>query len=176
MQEHPVEIDDFATRARDFLAWCEHPHDVDNVEAFQLASLSTLASLYAAALLLPGVEFREAPEPPVLSPDRRVWLAHNLKALPFRYYWEVFTPTDAAGDKEPVCGDLFDDFLDIYGDVSQGLWLYDQGHLEAAVFTWWQMFGFHWGRHAVSAMHALHSFDSSEGVRSNKSLERTREV
>ncbi len=111
-----------------------------------------------------------------MTPEKRSAIARNLSSLPFQYYWEIFTPSDLDGDKEPVCGDLFDDFQDIYGDLSTGLWLYDRGHVETAAFTWNLMFGVHWGRHAVSAMHALHSFDPDDAeMRSNKSLERTRE-
>lgn len=93
--------------------------------------------------------------------DERQRLSANLLPLPFQYYWEVFNPAKEAVH-EPVCGDLFDDFLDICGDLSAGLWLYDHKHYEAAVFTWTQMFGIHWGRHAVSAIHALHDFDPPE--------------
>jgi hypothetical protein len=82
--------------------------------------------------------------------------------LPLQYYWEIFAPSDLKGDKEPVCGDLFDDFLDIYADLTDGLWLYDRQHFEMAVFTWRLMFGVHWGRHAVSAMHALHSYEPED--------------
>nr|WP_298728740.1 hypothetical protein [uncultured Steroidobacter sp.] len=39
-------------------------------------------------------------------------------------------------DHESVTGDLFDDFLDIYGDIAGGLWLYEREHVEAAVFEW----------------------------------------
>jgi hypothetical protein len=83
-------------------------------------------------------------------------------ALPFQYYWEVFTPTKIESERDPVCGDLFDDFMDIYGDLIQGLWLYERGHIEAAVFSWRQMFGIHWGRHAVGALNALHSYEPPE--------------
>jgi hypothetical protein len=109
------------------------------------------------------VDFRPAPEPPSQTKEERGRLAANLRPLPFQYYWEVFTPTDMDDvDQEPVCGDLFDDFLDIYGDVAEGLWLYDRKHIEAAVFSWSQMFSVHWGRHVVSALHALHSFEPTE--------------
>lgn len=131
-------------------------------QTMQLEALQQLSLLYAAALQLPEVDFRPAPEAPMQSEEQRRSRATNLRPLTFQYYWEVFTPTDIDSNKEPVCGDLFDDFLDIYEDVASGLWLYDHEHFESAVFSWSAMQGFHWGRHAVSAMHALHSFHPEE--------------
>jgi hypothetical protein len=167
MSSHPVEIDQFAELARAFLAWCDSSHEGKTAQLFHHQALQQLSGVYSAALSLPGVEGREAPDPPRISPEKRSALAKSLAALPLQYYWEIFTPSDLDGDKEPVCGDLFDDFIDIYADLSEGLWLYDRQHLEMAVFTWRLMFGAHWGRHAVSAMHALHSYepgDSAEGL------------
>jgi hypothetical protein len=162
MRAHPVEVDEFAAQARTFMQWCEASHGGKSGEQMQREALQRLSETYAAALRLPGVDFVPSPDPPSQTEAGRIKLSENLRPLPFQYYWEMFTPTDMDQDKEPVCGDLFDDFLDIYGDLSSGLWLYDRKHLEAAVFTWSQMFGVHWGRHAVSAMHALHSFEPKE--------------
>jgi hypothetical protein len=162
MNTHPPEVDEFAERARAFVVWCEGTHDSKSARVFQLESLRQLSSLYTCALSLPGVDYRPAPDPPYLSNEKRNTLTQNLRPLPFQYYWEVFTPSDMDGDHKPVCGDLFDDFLDIYGDLSTGLWLFDHGHVETAVFSWSQMFGAHWGRHLVSAMHALHSYEPKE--------------
>jgi hypothetical protein len=162
MSAHPGAVHDFAEQAKAFVAWCDSAHAGKSAETMQLEALQNLSQVYAAAMRLPGVDFHPAPEPPVQTKDERERLATNLRPLPFQYYWEVFTPTDLEGDKEPVCGDLFDDFLDIYADLSSGLWLYARKHVETAVFMWSQMFGIHWGRHAVSAMHALHSFATKE--------------
>lgn len=161
MSAHPQEIDLFAAKARAFIEWCNADHAQKNRAQMQMESLQQLSQLYAAALRLPGVDFHPAPDPPPQNESDRARIAEKLSPLPFQYYWEVFTPTDMhEKEREPVCGDLFDDFQDICGDIGSGLWLYNQRHVEAAVFSWSQMFYFHWGRHAVSAMHALHSFDS----------------
>ena len=111
----------------------------------QREALQQLSETYATALRLPGVDFVSSPDPPSQGKIERNKLAENLRSMPFQYYWEMFTPTDMDEGKEPVCGDLFDDFLDIFGDLSRGLWLYDRKHFEAAVFFWLQMFGVHWG-------------------------------
>ena len=163
MSTHPPEVDAFAAQVRSFLGWCKASHAEKTGEKMQLEALQHLSRLYSAALQLPGVDFRSSPEPPFQTDEDRSGLAENLRPLPFQYYWEVFTPTEMNEEEtKPVCGDLFDDLLDIYADVAAGLWLYDHQHFEAAVFSWSQMFGFHWGRHAVSAMHALHSFKPPE--------------
>jgi hypothetical protein len=161
MKNHPEEVDAFASQAREFIAWCGSIHVGKTPEQMQRQALAQLSRLYAAALDLPGVDFVPAPEPPERSKEARELLAANLRQLPFQYYWEVFTPTDEE-DHDPVCGDLFDDFLDIVGDLTDGLWLYDRKHYEAAVLAWTHMFGAHWGRHTVSALHALHSFEPPE--------------
>lgn len=161
MTGHPKEIDAFASQVREFMAWCQSTHVDKSAEEMQREALQQLSRLYAAALVLPGVDYKPAPDPPDRSPDERERLAANLRPLPFQHYWEVFTPTDHE-DHEPVCGDLFDDFLDIYADVAGGLWLYERKHYEAALFSWTMLFGVHWGRHVVSAMHALHSFEPPE--------------
>jgi hypothetical protein len=176
MSEVPLEVDAFAKGARAFLAWCDRSHEGKAPGPFRHEALVTLSAIYNGALSLPGVEAMDAPEPPSMTSEKRSAISSNLLSLPFQYYWEVFTPSELDGDKEPVCGDLFDDFQDIYGDLACGLWLYDRGHVETAVFTWNLMFEVHWGRHAVSAMHALHSFDpDAADMRSNTSLELTRE-
>ena len=110
MSSIPIEVDSFAFQARAFLEWCESSHDGKAPALFQYEATQQLVKAYAAALELPGVDARDTPEPPLMSEEQRRVLAHNLRALPFQCYWEVFTPTDLDGDKEPVCGDLFDDF------------------------------------------------------------------
>jgi hypothetical protein len=154
----PPAVDEFALRARAFVSWCDTSHADKPSELMQLEALRELAVVYAAGLALPDVEPQDAPDPPPMTSEKRQTISANLLSLPTQYYWEIFTPSNL-DDKEPVCGDLFDDFQDIYSDLAGGLWLYDHGHVEAAVFSWRLMLGAHWGRHAVSAMHALHSYD-----------------
>ena len=161
MTDHPKEIDEFSSQAREFISWCQSIHVGKTPEQMQRQALTQLSRVYAAGFNLPGVDFVLAPDPPRQTQNERQQLAASLKQLPFQYYWEVFNPTDE-DNKMPVCGDLFDDFLDICGDLSADLWLYDNKHYETAVFIWNQMFGIHWGRHAVSAIHALHAFDPHE--------------
>lgn len=159
---HRPAIDKFAEAARTFLTWCETAHSPLNAAAFKHEALRKLADIYAAGFLLPDVEFSDSPEFPRVSAEQRKSIASNLLGLPFQYYWTVFTPSDLEGDRTPVCGDLFDDFEDIYGDLRNGLAVYHAGYAEAAAFDWRQMFEAHWGRHAVEAMQALHSYDADK--------------
>jgi hypothetical protein len=81
-----------------------------------------------------------------------------MDALPFQYYWELFHSVTKEPE-EPVCGDLVDDLLDIYKDVKEGLLAFESGERVLAAWHWRNTFGFHWGRHATSAIKALHDFE-----------------
>lgn len=86
MTEHPKEIDIFAAHAREFMTWCEIDHSGKTGEQLQRESLKQLSRLYAAALDLPGVDFKRAPDPPSQDQAVRQRLAANLKSLPFQRY------------------------------------------------------------------------------------------
>jgi hypothetical protein len=119
-----------------------------------------LSILYATAWMLPQEESRTSlPEAPGIVPEHRQALTENFKVMPFQYYWEILTPSKMEGEAIPICADLLEDIQDIYADLVVGLWHYEQGHIEAAVFEWRHRFAAHWGAHAVSAMHALHLFE-----------------
>jgi hypothetical protein len=158
----PREVEQFAAEAAQFIAWCETPHIGKSPEQFQGEVLGRLAQLYVAGLRLPDVEPPEIPDLPDPTPEQRKKVVENLLALPLQYYWEVFEPCQLDGDREPVCGDLFDDLGDIYVDLFRGARLFEAGHVEAAAFSWRFSFGIHWGRHLVSALHALHCWEPQE--------------
>ncbi len=80
----------------------------------------------------------------------------KFKSLPFQYYSTYFQPFQV--EEEGVTGDLADDLTDIYADLKAGLHLHDSGHVVAAIGEWRALFSIHWGRHAVSALHALHCY------------------
>lgn len=71
------------------------------------------------------------------------------------YYNAIVNPL-VEPPETPVVMDLADDIADIYRDLSEGLALFDNGHTAAA--QWELAFSFHghWGRHAASAISALH--------------------
>lgn len=156
------DADQFARLARQFVVWCQTDHMGKLPAAFKVEALQQLARIYNAGLYLPDVSFTTAPDEPRTTETQRRQVAQNLLALPFQYYWSIWEPALIDRDSETGCGDLFDDFQDIYADVSSGLWLFDSGYPDAAIYSWREMFRLHWGKHAVSAMHALHSFEYGE--------------
>jgi hypothetical protein len=155
-------IPDFVEHARRFVSWCRTEHEGKSKAEFKVEALQGLAGIYNSALYLPSAKFKPAPNAPAATELERQIVAQNLSALPFQYYWDLCEPALRGEVPEPGCGDLADDFQDIYKDLSTGLWLFDGGHVEAAVYSWREMFRLHWGRHVVSALHALHSFEYGE--------------
>ncbi|MNT90328.1 hypothetical protein D3C72_2312100 [compost metagenome] len=59
-------------------------------------------------------------------------------------------------------GDLGDDLMDAYQDIRAGLLLFDEGRARDALWHWSFMHRVHWGRHATSALHALHCMGISK--------------
>jgi Domain of unknown function (DUF5063) len=152
-------IRDFASLARDYCSWCEGPRSPDPEQLLREATRH-VARLYAAALELPVVEFSDHPDRPAMGQDAWNVMFKSFGSFPFNYYREVFDPSIEDSD-EPVVGDVADDLTDIYSDLTEGLWLLDHGHALAAVWTWKFTFDAHWGRHAVSALRALHHHGES---------------
>jgi hypothetical protein len=155
-------ITDFVEHARRFVSWCRTEHEGKSKAQFKAEALQSLAAIYNSALYLPQVEFKAAPDTPAATEIECQIVAQNLLALPFQYYWDLCEPALPGEIPEPSCGDLVDDFQDTYKDLSSGLWLFDAGHVEAAIYSWREMFRLHWGPHVVSALHALHSFEFGE--------------
>lgn len=149
----------FATLASGYRSWCEGPRASD-ASALLREATRHVARLYAAALELPEVEFSDYPDPPALGQDAWNAMFKSFGSLPFNCYREVYDPSIEDSD-EPVVGDVADDLTDIYSDLTKGLWLLERGHTRAAVWSWKFTFGVHWGRHAVSALRALHCHGES---------------
>lgn len=155
----------FADVARDYRSWCEGTRATDPMHLLREATRH-VARLYVAALELPDVEFVDHPDPPDLPKADWDAMFKSFGTLPFNFYREVFDPA-IEGTEEPVAGDVADDLADIYSDLIKGLWLLDHGHMVAAVWTWKLTFAGHWGRHAVSALRALHCHGEDGGFPSS---------
>lgn len=115
--------------------------------------LRALTALRAAALHL---------EPAPFVDDGEVAAAASAPAapsdLPFDFYGNVPDPHAwADGVPQATLGSLVDDVADIRADLQEGLALYEQGHVAAAVEAWHMSFWSHWGAHAVHAEAALHA-------------------
>lgn len=162
----PHEVAYFADRAKEFVTWCQASHAGKDPKTFQLEALPMLSILYATAWMLPQDETHTSlPEVPPVTPEHLQQFTENFKAMPFQLYWEILMPSRMEGEPLPVCSDLLENFQDIYTDLMSGLWHFEQGMVEAAVFTWRFRFSSHWGNRLVSALHALHLFEpKSEAV------------
>jgi len=154
-------IENFVVGAREFSDWCVST-PVGEVEEAR-AALSHLLRLYSLALELrfPN-EMDYALEGE--SADDGAWqvVYRRAAALPFNYYSSVFDP-QVVPPEEPGIGDLADDLADIYRDLSGGLSLSAAGHLPEAEWTFLFSFQSHWGRHASSAIGALHCWFADTG-------------
>jgi Domain of unknown function (DUF5063) len=158
--DYSLTIAEFTGISREYCRWCEEPRSSDPRQ-LQHQALRLLARLYAAALELPDVDVSDEDDAPDLPDVDSRSVLGSFKDLPFQYYREIFDPVVDKED-EAVVGDLADDLTDIYIDLKRGLALMDRGFEPRAVFEWRCTFGFHWGRHATSAMRALHCYDDPD--------------
>ncbi len=149
-----TKFEKFILSARGFSEWCVSPPSDTKAEA--KIALKFLSSLYEQALALEFPEEMDYEIDGKRANDqtlKRVW--KRTEALPFNYYSLVFDPFEES-IAEPVSGALLDDIGDIYRDLSEGLFLYYEGHIAEAEWAMLDSFQTHWGRHASSAIHALH--------------------
>ena len=155
------ELTEFAEVAAEYCAWCDTPSKTELDEA-QVA-LRILSRLYLLALKLRELE--DTPGVEVDRPDHAAWRAvyERFGALPFNYYASIHDPREIDSAEVDV-GDLSDDLADIYRDLSAGLSIFRAGHAAAAEWEWAWSFRHHWGRHASSAIHALHCWLADEGA------------
>lgn len=145
-------IEDFKAEAAAFCSLLE-AQPTASASARLGALLGQLCSLSAAALRLPRDEdlLRTAED----TQPRSIPSMEDLRAID--RYWMVFDPYEP---EPPIEGSLIDDLQDIYADLQQALALVqepDQQLLEVAAAQWRFAFDVHWGRHAWSAMAALHA-------------------
>ena len=148
----------FREEARRFMAWADGSASPQKLTAD--VALRRVVALYAAALSLPqpwseGVSDASALEPALAG---RLQLVRDRAAtFALQHYSEIFSPL-VQPLEPPVVGDLADDLLDIYRDVAMGLYLYDAGGIDDAIWQWAFKFQTHWGEHASSAIRALHGY------------------
>jgi hypothetical protein len=157
-----VAIEAFAKQAREFVTWsC----DESAKEVVPREALSHVVAIYSAGLSMPpawteglseGLPDADVSEAQLASVKRRI------SKMPVRFYSEIFDPFEQPTE-EAVVGDLVDDFSDIFRDVATGLMLFDRGEVAEAQWQWAFNFWIHWGKHAASAIRALHGRVSEEG-------------
>ena len=140
-------VDNFLNSAIHYCNLVENFNSNQEIDKLKNLVVSLL-DLYSKALFLPDVE----PESADLY-DFDVSLP-KINFEQYENYWEVFNPFHL---EEPVCGSLTDDILDIYKDVKEGIFLYEQNEQIEAIWHCKFHFKAHWGSHAVDVIRALHS-------------------
>jgi len=150
---------EFAVLARHF---CDLVAKADQFDqnAFFKRVASSLAELYYRATQLDDKFVDSSP----VGSDSAPWPSEHRAVLE-RYfddndlYWVVFDPKlFPHGEAEPVIGSLADDLNDIAAELANGLSLLEREVPIAAVIWEWKLtFTFHWGRHLVQALAAIHA-------------------
>lgn len=153
----PGEVLAFKAAAEQFCAWAEAPPA--NAEDDLHLAMRHVSELYALALAMPAADLDPSVAQEFVDKNDHKAVYARFGRLPLQYYGEVFDTTRVPPE-EPTVGDLADDLLDIYTDVKGGLLYFSQGHPEQAVFHWRFTWGVHWGRHATSALRAMHCWST----------------
>jgi len=152
----------FIEAATEFCAWVEAPSGDPGPEA--RTALRLLVRLYADALALePSTDVDYDLDGVRLSRADWKTVYKRFKSLPFNQY-NVACDPHAELPEEPGIGDLADDLTDIYGDLNEGLSLDRSGHHGEALYSCQWSFRHHWGEHASSAIHALHTWFEKENA------------
>lgn len=152
----------FANHVGVYCKWVESPPS-DQLEEVRKA-LRLVAALYQFALALRSNIVKDYPIEivPTSAEDRKNVFA-RFASLPFNYYWDFLRPFEL-NEKEATMGDLADDLTDIYFDLKTGASLYQAKQFNAAETYWRHHFDIHWGKHAASAINALHSYANTHSI------------
>ena len=154
MSVHPLrnQVEEFASIVRRYCQWAESPAR-NTLEEMQTAR-SLLAALHQV-IFLPDLEAEEDVELEDIPSEQWHTVCKRFSNLPVNRYWMVFDPLEAKAD-DTVYGTLFDDLSDIYRDIKYGLRLFEEGHVEQAVWDWRFNFKNHWGWHLLEAQKVVH--------------------
>ncbi|MBP6003642.1 MAG: DUF5063 domain-containing protein [Pyrinomonadaceae bacterium] len=151
------DIQKFVEIAKQFCTWIEGSPDDAELEIAAIQRL--LADLHAAVVRLEDLECGDVMEDEV-STEYWKLVRERFINLPFDGYWDIFDPLDLEPEP-PVFNLLSDDLADIYGDVKEGLLLYEKGFVVEAVWQWRFTFSTHWGHHLTGAQRAVHCYLSN---------------
>ena len=155
-------FDEFTSVAVEYCAVVDSSRNLDRVE-FLFRIYKILPRLIQSGIDLPLISCNDD-DPEVSKTNRNrmkvpEWdeLYKHLKEKlgDWDLYWQVFDPT---ADSEALPGSLADDIADIYRDVGYGL-AGEKGDLafqQDAIFSWRLLYHAHWGKHAMSALYAIH--------------------
>ena|SRR5688572_31839262 len=159
----------FAALADEFCSVVVRHNTLDR-DAFVHECQIRLAQLYSTALALPAeseqtddddsddLEFEDTPDSDQRPQEEWKTLFDSLvlKLGWMDQYRSVINPYhDPPEDPEVVA--LSDDLADIYRDLRTGLEKWNRGEKDLATSHWRMYFELHWGEHAVTALHAMHT-------------------
>jgi len=118
---------------------------------------TTLAQVYAAAVVLPFVEPATSDVPDscfAVEQWSGLWQTLRDKLGAADSYREVFDPTEK---EEAIDMSLSQDIAEIYQDLKEALEIEKLGIQQADLhWDWNHEFRNHWGKHALNALNALH--------------------
>lgn len=152
----------FASVVKEFCDWAESDPKTEIEEA--KVAIRLLANLYSNALALPKNGPGQDIDMKRISIKEWNKVYKRFGALPFNNYSGFLSPANLE-EEGPVTGDLADDLADIYRDLKEGQELYKTGHITEALWQWNRSFNTHWGRHASSALQALHAYAADEKIK-----------
>jgi len=147
-------LEQFIGSAKAFSEWCVSVPGDGVAEA--RTALALLSRLYTQALSLrlpSAVKSAFHGE----RADDATWyeVFDRSQSLPCNLYSVVFNPHNDPSE-EPVVCEIADDIADVFRDLSEGISLYEEGRFAEAEWALRFSFQHHWGRHASSAIYALH--------------------
>jgi hypothetical protein len=153
-------VEHFAGLAKRFREWVNEEPGWGSDDARSAHEL--LIRLLSAAIDLPKEKATEgAPKPPREDMTALVQrIRKRFADLPVTEYWEITDPVEATKNQDarkPTAHYLANDFTEIYIDLMDGLWLYEQKLPKDACFEWKLNFDTHWERHALSALRVIYT-------------------
>ena len=144
-EDHLYIAERFYHRAVEFCSYIENT--VITMEEVDCL-LEKLMLLYVDAMHLPYGDVDSVEN----GADKSIEDIHLRIDIP-DYFQELFDPYN---DQDIVGCSLTDDLFDIRYDLLGGIYEYEAGFHNNAVFCWRHSLDTHWGKHATDAMRALH--------------------
>jgi len=150
----------FSSVVSEYCSWAENGGETQANDLKKAISL--LAELYSTILELTDERCGEDIASKEVTQDEWRDVFERFSSLPLQHYSVAYSPSTL--DEAPVTGNVADDLADIYRDLKNGLSLYEDGCIPEAVWEWKFSFNTHWGRHVVSALHALHCYRVDKSI------------
>lgn len=152
-------IERFVDVVRRYCAWAEEERPSTDKHSEMIRAQALLGELQWRALELALPEPDETPEPVRPNMAEEAKIRERFTKLAVDEYWDVFDPLDSS-DRAAIYSSLAGDLSEIWGDLKEGLSLYEKGKTADAVWEWRFGFDSHWGRHLLGAQRAIYAYFS----------------